>query len=174
MKAIQIISSMCIVLLGLISCSKSSNRNTQISLISENDTLHFVQIKTDSSIAKWELPYPVFQFQIGDIDNNGSDDILVGVIKKTRFDSTLSKRIFIFKNYNGLIRPLWLGSRLGQPLVDFTFVKVEEEARIRSLEIERSGTYLVAEYKWQKFGLEFIRYLNREIDYKEALALLNE
>ena len=173
MKTIAIILLVGVLFLGAISCSNSNRNNqTQISLIKENDTLHYVQIKTDTSLNKWELPYPVYQFQIGDIDNNGNDDILVGVIKTTRFDSTMSKRLFIFKNYNGLVRPLWLGSRLGQPLVDFCFVKSNEEARIRSLEKEKSGKYLVAEYKWRSFGLEFTKYINREINYNKALALL--
>jgi ribosomal protein L21E len=161
-----------IFIFSITSCTENQKNTTQISLITKNDTLHFVQIKTDSTTDKWELPYPVYQFKTGDINQDGKEDIMVGVIKTTHFDSTMSKRLFIFKNYKGYVRPLWLGSRLGQPLIDFNFVIVNKEARIRSLELEQSGKYLVAEYKWRRFGLEFIHYLEREINYKKALHLL--
>jgi len=175
MKAITIVLSITVLFLEVISCSTSNGNNQiQISLIRKNDSLHYVQIETDSSLDKWELPYSVYQFQIGDIDNNGKDDMLIGVVKTTRFDSTMRKRLFIFKNYKGLVRPLWLGSRLGQPLVDFSFVKANEGGRVRTVEHERSGKYLVAEYKWRKFGLEFTRYITREINYDIALALLKQ
>nr|WP_319399506.1 hypothetical protein [uncultured Carboxylicivirga sp.] len=121
---------------------------------------------------QWELPYPVYQFQIGDINNDEVDDIMVGVIKTTRFDSTMSKRLFIFQNYEGYVRPLWLGSRLGHPLVDFTYTRIDEGSRIRSIEQEQSGNYLVAEYRWRSFGLDFTKYLKREVDIEEAKKLL--
>ncbi len=98
--------------------------------------------------------------------------MLVGVVKTTRFDSTMSKRLFIFKNYKGFVRPLWLGSRLGQPLVDFNAFTTKDGAIIRSIEKERSGNFLVAEYKWRRFGLQFNRFIKREIDADKATALL--
>jgi ribosomal protein L21E len=157
---------------ALVSCKE--NDNPKFSLIREHRSLYFVQIKTDSSFNQWKLPYPTFQFKTGDIDGDGSKDILVGVIKKTRFDSTLNKRLFIFKNYKGLVRPLWLGSRLGHPLIDFNYLVVDNEPRIRSMEKEKSGNYLIAEYRWRKFGLEFIHYKKRELTYKNALHLLQD
>ncbi len=143
-------------------------KQTKLSLAQENDSLYFLEIRTDTSVNRWQLPYPVYQFQIGDIDDDGVDDMIVGVIKTTRFDSTLSKRIFIFKNYKGLVRPLWLGSRLGQPLEDFAFIMEQDKPFIRSIERERSGKYLVADYKWKRFGLVFSKYLCKEVEIIEA------
>lgn len=161
----------------IFSCSEESRTDnvkaTEISLIKENDSLHYVQIKSEIGIDRWKLPYPVYQFEIGDVDDNGIEDILVGVIKTTRFDSVLGKRLFIFKNYKGYVRPLWLGSRLGQPLVNFKFIKTNNGARIRSVEKEKSGNLLVAEYKWRRFGVEFTEYIKREIDSITALKILN-
>lgn len=160
-----------------VSCAKNDFSKKEIkkgdfSLLKENDSLYYLTIDVDNDSDKWELPYPVYQFQTADIDHNGVDDALVGVIKSTRFDAIKAKRLFIFKNYKGLVRPLWLGSRLGQPLVDFSVSTIEDEVRVRSVEREKSGKYLVAEYKWRKFGLEFIGYLERETDNKTALQLL--
>ncbi|WP_367584875.1 hypothetical protein [Aquimarina sp. 2304DJ70-9] len=143
-------------------------------LTKEHDSLYYLKISSGKHSDRWKLPYPVYQFHTGDIDNNGTDDALIGVIKSTRFDSTSDKRLFIFKNYKGLVRPLWLGSRLSQPLVNFGCYQDKDGTYIRSIEREKSGKYLVAEYKWRKFGLEFIRYLRREIDSTTALTFLEE
>ncbi|MBW1298841.1 nuclear receptor-binding factor 2 [Aquimarina litoralis] len=146
--------------------------NSTVTLIKEHDSLHYVQIASDSLTDSWKLPYPVYQFQLGDVDSNGKDDILVGVIKTTRFDSIKGKRLFIFKNYKGYVRPLWLGSRLSKPLVDFKFVKNNQGNYVRSIEREKSGKFLVAEYQWRRFGLEFKRYIKREIDKTQASEIL--
>lgn len=122
----------------------------------------------------WKLEYPVFHFELGDANNDSIDDILVGVVKATRFDSIVRKRIFIFKLFEGYIRPLWLGSRVSQPLEDFCLVKTPEQNIIRTVEKEKNGNYLVAEYRWRGFGLDFIHYLKRDINLKSALANLKK
>ncbi|WP_299257156.1 hypothetical protein [uncultured Aquimarina sp.] len=147
-------------------------KNDGIVLVKKHDSLYYIQIKSDSLIDSWKLPYPVYQFQIGDVNANGKKDILVGVIKTTRFDSVKGKRLFIFKNYKGYVRPLWLGSRLGKPLIDFNFVKRKDGNFIRSIEKEKSGKVLIAEYKWRRFGLEFKRYIHREIDSVVAMRIV--
>ena len=45
----------------------------------------------------WRLPYPVYQYQTGDVDGDGRTDAIVGVIKSTRFYPEKARRIFIFK-----------------------------------------------------------------------------
>ncbi|WP_199726277.1 hypothetical protein [Aquimarina sp. BL5] len=166
-----------VVLFLILSCSKGKRTENleagvEVSLIKEHDSLYHIRITSDDLIDSLELPYPVYQFKIGDVDANGKDDILVGVIKTTRFDSVMGRRLFIFKNYKGYVRPLWLGSRLGKPLVDFNFIKNEDGSFIRSIEKEKSGKVLIAEYKWRRFGLEFKRYIHREIDSVRAIRIL--
>ena len=121
----------------------------------------------------WPFAYEVFRLDTGDINNDHATDILVGVIKKTRFDSICRKRIFIFKLVDGYIRPLWLGSRVSQPLEDFRVYNNKPCNIIRTMELERDNTFLIAEYHWQSFGLAFIRYLARELSYKKATHILN-
>lgn len=137
-----------------------------------SDTLNYLVLAKNDTLNKWKLPYEIFRLEIGDIDGDSIVDAMVGVIKTTRFDKKLGKRLFLFKNYKGLIRPLWLGSRLSQPLVDFVF-KGGRDPRIRTVEKEKSKKYLVAEYKWRKFGLEFVRYVDREIDIQTAMHKLD-
>lgn len=126
---------------------------------------------------EWKLPYPVYNFEVADVDNDGQDDIWVGVIKETRFDKTKRKRLFLFKIIEGKIRPLWLGSRMSQPLVDFAPVCIidsleKKKCIIRTIEQEKSGKFLVANYQWRKFGIEFINYETRQADSLTARYFL--
>ena len=41
--------------------------------------------KSRTAIAKWRLPYPVYRLVTGDINGDGKDEAIVGVIKPTRF-----------------------------------------------------------------------------------------
>ena len=36
------------------------------------------------------------------------------------------------------------------------------------MEHERSGLFLVADYRWRSFGMEFVSYLGREMTEEEA------
>ena len=76
-------------------------------------SIHYLILTTDSTCDRWALPYPVYRLETGDVDGDGNTDALVGVIKGTRFHPEKGRRLFIFKNHHGLVRPLWLGSKLG-------------------------------------------------------------
>lgn len=125
----------------------------------------------DSS--RWPLPYPIYRLEAGDIDGNETDDIAVGVVKATRYDSIVRKRIFIFQLQDGNIIPLWLGSRVSQPLHDFRLHGCGERHNVRTIEVEQDGSFLVAEYEWYGFGLSFVRYLARHATLSQARGLLN-
>ena len=153
---------------------KAAQKHMEVSLNKESDSLYVIQLDTDRpSHSTWKLPYPVYQFDYGDITGNGVPEIIVGVIKPTRFDPKPDKRLFIYRIADeAYIRPLWLGSRVAQPLEDFRIIREETPTRIRTLERERSGNFLVAEYIWRGFGLDFKRYLKREVKKQEAIHIL--
>lgn len=130
----------------------------------EHDSLYHLVLSTDSTCDSWQLPYPVYRMETGDVDGDGSPDALVGVIKSTRFHPEKGRRLFIFKNYHGLVRPLWLGSKLGGRLVDFHFA----DGTIRSLETASDSSFVVAEYEWAGFGPVFRQYIVERTD--EATA----
>ena len=131
----------------------------------KNDTLSILTLRTDTTCDRWELPYPVYQFATGDVDGDGSIDAMVGVIKTTRYFKEKGRRLFIFKNYEGLVRPLWMGSKLGGILEDFRFI----DGKIRSLECTTDGKYVVAEYRWDHFGMGFERFLLKNVTKEEAM-----
>lgn len=140
----------------------------------ENDSIHKLILRTegdklttssDGYESQWSLPYPVYQFQTGDVNGDGNIDALVGVIKPTRFYPTPARRIFVFKNYRGRIRPLWMGSKLGGILEDFRWV----DGRLRSLERTTDYHYFVCEYKWNGFGFNFLQSIIENVTKEEAL-----
>jgi hypothetical protein len=61
-----------------------------------------------------------------------------------------------------------MGSKLSKPLIDFRFCNTVKGSFIRSVEKEKENKYLVAEYKWRKFGLEFVQYVERETTLENA------
>ena len=144
-------------------------RAQSFSLETKNDTLHALVLKTDSTVSRWKLPYPVYRFCTGDVDGDGQTDALVGVEKATRY-YPMGRRLFIFKNYKGHVRPLWMGSKLGGILQDFRFAN----GQVRSLETSTDGYYAVAEYEWCGFGLRFVRFLLKGADRQTAEAVFNE
>ena len=117
-----------------------------------SDSLWVLTLTKDSGAVTgtWQLPYPVYRFATADIDGDGTTDAVVGVFKASRYFATPSRRVFIFKNFNGKVRPLWLGSRLGGELVDFAVVG----NTIRAIEQTEQG-YAVSDYMWKGFGMGF-------------------
>ena len=118
----------------------------------------------------WRLPYPVYQFQTGDVNGDGSEDAMVGVIKSTRFYPEKARRLFIFKQVNGKPRALWMGSKLGGILEDFRFV----DGKIRALESTTDSLYVVSDYKWDRFGMAFDHFIIKGVDQETAIKTFSQ
>lgn len=107
-------------------CSESSE-DSESSESSEPSALSpYSLTRTHDSLYhlnEFRLPYPVYRFCTGDVNGDGSTDALVGVIKRTRFHRDMGRRIFIFKQVEGKVRPLWMGSKLGGILQDFRVIE---------------------------------------------------
>lgn len=113
----------------------------------------------------WQFPYPTWKMETGDLNGDGKDEALVGVVKRTRFDAVTARRLFIFKNVKGRVRPLWLGTTLGGGrLVDFRL----SSQQIIALEESAPAIYNVSIYAPAKFGLSFVAYIVRGVGYEEA------
>ena len=128
----------------------------------EHDSLYWLN--------DWRLPYPVYQFQTGDVDGDGSEDAMVGVIKGTRFYPEKARRLFIFKQVNGKARPMWMGSKLGGILEDFRY----HDGKIRALESTTDSLYVVSDYVWSGFGMKFDRFIIKGTDKQTALKTYSQ
>ena len=96
---------------------------------------------------------------------------MVGVVKPTRFYPERGRRLFIFKQVNGKVRPMWMGSKLGGILRDFRYV---EGGSIRSLEMTADSLYVVADYRWAGFGMAFERFIVKGTDEETAIKYFRE
>ncbi|MBQ7683221.1 MAG: nuclear receptor-binding factor 2 [Bacteroidaceae bacterium] len=133
-----------------------------IGLSTEGDSVwrlcHYV---ADSLVDVWTLRDSVYRFDCGDVTGDSVPEILVGVVRATRYRPERDRRLFIFKLYRGeLIRPLWLGSRVGLPLVDFRVERDSLPAMVHTWERRPDSTLVEAVYRYQGFGLKFVRYLS--------------
>lgn len=120
------------------------------------DTVNVIEhFNGDSIISQWELRFPVYRFDYGDLNDDGVNEIVVGVTKKTRYWEE-GNRLFIYKLYNGrLIRPLWLGSRLGGEILDFHINRSTKPAQIITTE-DFKDSIVTAVYSLGGFGLRFV------------------
>ena len=181
------------LLMLIVSICQAQGLKTQtpqtFELRQENDSLYWLGVKGGSKSDAWRLPYPVYQFQTGDVDGDGSEDAMVGVIKGTRFYPEKARRLFIFKQIDGhtaageackKARPLWLGSKLGGILEDFRFVEPADTADgdrrgiIRALESTTDSIYVVSDYVWSGFGMKFDHYIIKGVDKLTAIKTFSQ
>lgn len=149
---------------GMISLAQTTGmrEDNGFTLRKEHDSLYWLN--------DWKLPYPVYQYQTGDVDGDGHIDAIVGVIKSTRFYPEKARRIFIFKEINKKARPMWLGSKLGGILEDFRFVN----GKIRALESTTDSLYAVSDYVWGGFGMKFDHFIIKGVDKQTALKTYSQ
>ena len=142
--------------------TKGMREDNGFTLRKEHDSLYWLN--------DWKLPYPVYQYQTGDVDGDGHIDAMVGVVKSTRYYPEKARRIFIFKVINKKARPMWLGSKLGGILEDFRFVN----GKIRALESTTDSLYVVSDYVWGGFGMKFDHYIIKGVDKQTALKTYSQ
>jgi len=123
-----------------------------------------------SSEQLW-LDYDIYQLKIGDVDNNGSVDVCVGVIKSCQYDSRCQKRLFVFENRDGCLTPLWLGTYLAFTLDDFKIYEDNGLSYIATIERDEDYNFLVVQYGWGDFGPVCKSFLLEKANYHEAEKL---
>jgi len=120
-------------------------------------------------------PYEVFEMETGDVNRDGRTDICIGIIKPTPFDPVLKKRLFIFQIDRDYIRPLWLSSRLVNPLEEFSVCNKKAGCTIKTIERQNKSLYCIHEYRWGSFGMSFLKSLSDSIpDITRAQLALNK
>jgi hypothetical protein len=106
-----------------------------------------------------------YRFDTADVNQDGRTELIVGLTKSTRFDPIEKKRLFILRIDDNHIRPMWLGSKVCQELIDF---KVLTNGTIQTLERTTTGSFSIGNYYWQSFGLTLDKYTHNEISLNHA------
>jgi hypothetical protein len=120
------------------------------------------------------LTYDLFQFFVGDVDNDGTKNICIGIIKDCEFDPNIAKRLFVYSIDNGYIVPRWLGTYLGNRLIDFRLIYIDNMCYIRSLEVDDNGIYFIGTYHFIGFGPESYSYIEGGKYYENAYKLYSQ
>ena len=132
----------------------------------------YYQALTQAGATESVLPlgFPVYRLSQGDVDNDGLPDLLVGPLKRTHFDSTLRRRLFVYRLVGGRCQPRWLGSRVIYRLLDFRAVRDAATGRtyVRTVEQQPDGSYCLGRYYWQGFGLVLERFTHQQLTLDAA------
>jgi len=135
----------------------------------------YMVISYDSITGKKDrifTPYEIFHAETGDINHDDKPDILLGIIKPTPFDSVLRKRLFIFQIDRDYIRPLWLGSKVRNPLELFCISgEYDKKQTIITLEQQSRNLFCIREYEWDSFGLYLVRDIQDSLKHKAAYRI---
>lgn len=142
---------------------KKLSYSTGFKILLKNDSAKIV----DQKIFKYQ-PY---RFDTADVNHDGFTEIIVGLIKSVRFDSLQKKRLFILRIDDEHIRPMWMGSKVCQELLDF---KAANDGTIQTLERTKTGKFSIGSYYWESFGLTLEKYLETEISYDHALQTFSK
>lgn len=157
---------------------QTDSSQTQIQLESLNDNLnriHILTIKNNkiSNSRAALLPWPIYQFQMGDIDGDNVTDLFVGVIKSCKYDPVVRRRLFAYEVVDGDLRPKWLGTHTAYEIKEFRAVSIDGRTYIRALEKDESGIYHIMTYAWAAFGPRIKHNKEGGKDYDEAFKIFN-
>lgn len=97
-----------------------------------------------------------WKLDICDIDNDKKPELIVGVHKATRYFKRIENRIFVFNIENSYIYPKWLGSKIGNPIIDFSVDHQNKSIKITE-QTQDSSIMLLRTYKWNGFGFDLFQ-----------------
>ena len=128
-----------------------------------------VRVQTPNGpTARLPVNTPLYRLTQGDVDNDGHPDLLLGPVKATRFDSTVQRRLFVYRLAAGRLEPRWLGTRLMYRLLYFKAVPAAGRTFVLTIEQQPDGRYCLGRYYWQGFGLVLDHFPARSLSLEAA------
>ena len=99
-----------------------------------------------------------WKIRVVELDDDPEPEIALGVYKKTRRDSNLAKRLFVYDWTGYSLSAKWLGSSLSLPMEDFKFARTDDDKFDHLFAIETGSDFkLIREYRWNGFGFTEVK-----------------
>lgn len=118
------------------------------------DSLNVFDLSKGQKLKSVRMPDKLpWKIDCGDVDGDGTSDILVLMYKKTIFDPVMDNRPFVY-SFDGHLYAKWLGSRLAHPILDARLIDIDGNgiSELVSLERGRNGKDVSGVYEWDYFG----------------------
>lgn len=95
-----------------------------------------------------------WRLEIADVAGDGKVRIVVGITKPTRYRPSPHNCLFVLRPCDGRLAPVWLGSALSRPFIDFGYGRSRAGAGATLFALERApdGSLGAAAYRWNGFG----------------------
>ncbi len=94
-----------------------------------------------------------WKIEIMDVDDDNNPEIILGVKKQTKYFKKEENRIFVFNREKDYIFPKWLGSKIGNPIIDFKIDKKLNQLIVLEKSLSSSRAKAIS-YKWNGFGFD--------------------
>jgi len=128
--------------------NKTSNKSRIAIFPFSIEKKEFMQPSLDS-----HEDYNPWKIEVFDVDNDNNPELILGVNKSTKYYKKEENRIFVFNRDKDYIFPKWLGSKVGNPIIDFKFDDTSSNLVILE-ESKETSKKMVVSYKWNGFGFD--------------------
>ncbi|BCM90216.1 capsule biosynthesis protein CapA [Abditibacteriota bacterium] len=104
------------------------------------------------------LPREVRGIQIGDLNGDGRDEVVVELFQRSKLDPQNKPRFHVYDVEPNRFKPLWRGSMLSRPFFAWCLVgRGDDIARdVAALERGQHGLQWLTLYRWNGFGLRAV------------------
>jgi hypothetical protein len=100
----------------------------------------------------------IFEMRVGDLVGDGHDDIVLGLIQRSKLDVRRRPRLYVYDvGSGGIFLPRWRGSGLSRPFRTFSLLPMAHGCDLVAVETDSSvecrGYEWLSVYRWNGFGL---------------------
>ena len=166
-RLLQIIAICAVVLVGGAASADPPKADLELEIRSDADDNAPLRVELDAERTRgvmrigvgsdvWTSPvYPMFDADTADLDGDGRDEVILGIWsqKKRHGENPPRRTVWVMRWTGDDLRPLWRGSTLARPLVDYVVGDISGDASAELVAMERiEEQCMLSAYAWNGFG----------------------
>ena len=104
------------------------------------------------------LPRAVKRVEIGDLNSDGRDELVVELSQRSKLDPEIKPRLHVYDLDENGFKPLWRGSMLSRPFFGWCLAPRGDDlgSDLAALERGQNGLSWLTVYRWNGFGLRAV------------------